>query len=109
MLTDLQQALSPRDFEKFLRQSLDSIAAYKTRLDDDIAASDHRQAQRTAHALRGTSAQIGADEVASIAIWIEEQSPNIDAVQDAMPRLEDSIARVRDSVLELVPEEDPLG
>ena len=49
-----------------------------------------------------------ADEVASIAIWVEEQSPDIGAVRDAMPRLDDSIARMRTAMLDLVPA-DPLG
>lgn len=103
MVGYLREVLSPAECEEILQDALKAIRKYMVSLSDDIRTENLHQAQRDAHALKGLCGQIGADEVAAIALWIEEQSTDIAEVQDAMPRLEASISRVHIAILELAP------
>ncbi len=101
MLDSLREALSPNDFDEIVERFLVSLGTYRTRLDAQIAAADLSEARRTAHTLKGLCGQLGADEVASIAAWIEEESTDLEGVQDALPRLDDSIVRARAALADI--------
>ena len=96
----LKDVLPPEDFAKILNQLLDALPQYRARIEEQLTAGDHQQAKRAAHKLRGVCAQIGADDVSQLAEWIEEQSADVAGIRDAMPRLDEKIARLRAAILE---------
>ena len=96
----LKEVLPPADFAKILNQLVDALPQYRAKIEEQVSAGDYTQAQRAAHKLRGVCAQIGADDVSQMAAWIEERAPDVEAVRDAMPRLDEKIARLRTAILE---------
>jgi CheY-like chemotaxis protein/HPt (histidine-containing phosphotransfer) domain-containing protein len=102
MIEALKAAFQPGEFGKLLERSVDTITDYKLKLDGDIAAADHTSAKRTAHGLKGLSSQIGADEVAALAAWIEEKSASIEDVASVIPRLSGAIQRLNGAVADLI-------
>ena len=109
MLDGLREVLAPQDFEDLVRQFLVSLDTYRKRLGADIAAGDHANARRTAHTLKGQCAQMGADEVAQLAAWIEDESPDAQSVAAVLPRLDEGVARAKDAILETVPDLESLS
>ncbi|MCC6914748.1 MAG: response regulator [Rhodospirillaceae bacterium] len=93
-LDSLQDILSKEEFEDLLRQFRDSLSARSTQLTAQVQAGDLAQVRRTAHALKGLCAQMGADGIAAIAEEIEIQCKDMDAVNDLLPRLEDGLREV---------------
>jgi CheY-like chemotaxis protein/HPt (histidine-containing phosphotransfer) domain-containing protein len=102
MIEALKAAFQPGEFGKLLERSVDTITDYKLKLEGDIAAANHLSAKRTAHGLKGLSSQIGADEVAALAAWIEEKSATIEDVASAIPRLSGAIQRLNGAVADLI-------
>jgi len=98
MFNMLKETLPIDVFAKLLRSALASIVEYKARLENDIATLEHKECQRTAHAMRGVCSQIGADEVAHVGQWIEEHSDSVDAVRQTLPALEVAITRLQNDL-----------
>ena len=109
MLEGLRDVLAPQDFDDLVRQFLASLENYRKQLGADAAAGDHSAARRTAHTLKGQCGQMGAEEVAQLMAWIEDESPHIESVAAILPRLDDSMARARAAILEAMPDLESLS
>ncbi len=109
MLDGLREVLAPRDFEDLVRQFLTSVEGYRARLGEEVAAGDHTAAKRTAHTLKGQCGQMGAEDMAQLAAWIEQDSPDIDSVKAMLPRLDESMVRAKAAILEAVPDLESLA
>jgi signal transduction histidine kinase/DNA-binding NarL/FixJ family response regulator len=94
----LKSTLPTEVFHKIVRAAVESIDKHKATLESEIAAMDQAKCKRTAHTLKGLSVQIGADEVASVAQWIEQHAEGIDPIRGAIPKLESAIVRLRTSL-----------
>ncbi len=108
MFGDLRSVLPAEAFEEMLRGFLLTVVKYKKQLDEHVSNGDFTQAQRTAHAIKGSCAQVGADEVAGIAAWMEDGATDVNSIARKMSQLAEGIVRLHAAVLKVVPGANPL-
>lgn len=91
MLDALAEALDEETLSPMVQTFKENMAKYVDELDGLVTQRNFEQSKRTAHALKGLSAQFGAARVSSIAKSIEETALDVDEVQRLMPLLRRSV------------------
>lgn len=92
MLDALSEALNAEILSPMLLTFKENMAKYVDELDNLVAKANLEQSKRTAHALKGLSAQFGAARVSSIAKTIEESALDVESVKNLMPILRRSVS-----------------
>lgn len=91
MLDALSEALDAETLSPMIVTFKENITKYVDELDELLVQSNLEQSKRTAHALKGLSAQFGAARVSSIAKSIEESAQDLESVKQLMPILRKSV------------------
>ncbi len=91
MLDALLEVLDEETLAPMLIAFKENMSKYAGELDRLVEQRDLEQSRRTAHALKGLSAQFGASRVSSMAKSIEDEITDIDDVGSLLPLLHRSI------------------
>ncbi len=91
MIDTLLDALDEETLAPMLSQFKENMGKYVTQLEDLVAQSDLEQSKRTAHALKGLTAQFGATRVSTMAKMIEESATDVEEVRPLLPFLKQSV------------------
>jgi PAS domain S-box-containing protein len=94
-LAELRDVLGPDALAGMVDRFLESSAKYRGDIVGNVNAGKLQDAKRSAHALKGLSAQFGAVELAAVAKAIEERSSSIAEISALLPQLEVSATRTR--------------
>lgn len=91
MLDALAEALDEETLAPMLLTFKENMVKYVDELDDLVSQSKLDQSKRTAHALKGLSAQFGAARVSFIAKSIEDSALDVADVKRLLPILRQSV------------------
>lgn len=91
MMDALLEVLDEKTLAPMLVTFKQNMAKYIDELDELAAKGDLESCKRTAHALKGLSAQFGASRVSVIAKEIEDSIADVDGVRSLLPLLRRSI------------------
>lgn len=91
MLDSLIEVLDEETLAPMLVTFKQNMNKYIDELDEHVVREDLERSKRTAHALKGLSAQFGASKVSAIAKTIEESVTDVGQVTDLLPLLRRSI------------------
>lgn len=91
LIGDLVEAMGAEALAPFMRSFSASIARYRSDLLSACNTDNLKSAKRTAHALKGLASQLGADQLAAAAAFIEIEAASTEAVTTHMPTLTQAI------------------
>ena len=91
MLSVLEDALDKATLQPMLTTFRQNMDKYIAELDDLVDDGELQKSKRTAHALKGLSAQFGAARVSAMAKDIEESMTNLEEIKGVLPLLRRSI------------------
>lgn len=101
------RALNPDDQDEFLREIvtiyLEDTPQRLAELDQSLATGDVAKFTRAAHSVKGSSANLGAMVVRSVAEQLEQQSKQgLDHVSDLLANLKTEFARAQTELTKLL-------
>lgn len=99
MLDALEEALDRATLQPMVNTFKENMDKYVAELNDLVDGGDLQKSKRTAHALKGLSAQFGASRVSAMARDIEESMTDLNEVKSILPLLRQSIEETK-TVLE---------
>lgn len=103
------RALNPDDNDEFLREIviiyLEDTPLRLTELDQSLAAADVPKFTRAAHSIKGSSANLGATAVRTVAEQLEHQSAKqgLEHVADLLADLKTEFARAQAEFARMLP------
>ena len=91
MIDALEEVLDKATLKPMVTTFKQNMGKYIEELDDLVEGGQLQKSKRTAHALKGLSAQFGASRVSAMAKDIEESMTDLDDIRDILPLLRQSI------------------
>jgi PAS domain S-box-containing protein len=96
----LEDSIGADLLSEMLVSFLDNMLKYRADLDTALSEGNLKNAKRTAHALKGLTAQFGAPRVSNLAKFAELEAGTIDEIQKIMPDLVEAISAAEQALAE---------